>query len=50
MLSDAETDGPLRWLITVMDRNLLLNLDTAADRTVDAVEHDEQGSPPVWTM
>ena len=26
-----------------MDRNLLLNLDTAADRPVNAIEYDEKG-------
>jgi hypothetical protein len=40
--SEAETDGLLRWLITVMDWNLLLDLYGTAHRTVDAIEHDEQ--------
>ena len=39
---DAEADSPIRWLISVMDRNLLLHLDGTAHRPVDAVEHDEQ--------
>ena len=40
---DAEADGPIRRLIAIMDRNLLLHLHGTAHRPVDAVEHDEQG-------
>ena len=40
---DTETDRSLRWLISVMDRNLMLNLDSTAHRPVDAIEHDEKG-------
>ena len=40
---DAEPDGAIRGLIAIMDRNLLLNLDSTADRPVYAIEYDEQG-------
>ena len=41
--SDPKADSPIRWLITVMDGNLLLHLDRAAHCPVDAVEYHEQG-------
>ena len=40
---DAEADGSIWRLISVVDRNLLLHLHGTAHRPVDAVEHDEQG-------
>ena len=44
---DAKADGPIGRLVPVMVRNLLLHLHSAAHRSVDAVEHDQQESPPV---
>ena len=43
---DAEADGPIRGLVAIVDRNLLLHLHGTAHRSVDAVEHDEQGIAP----
>ena len=43
---DAEADGAIRRLISVMDRNLLLHLHGTAHRSVDAVEHDQQEIAP----
>jgi hypothetical protein len=39
---DAEADGSIRRLVTIADRNLLLHFHGTADRSVYAVEHDEQ--------
>ena len=43
---DAEADGSIRRLISVMDRNLLLHLHGAAHRSVDAVEDNQQRIAP----
>ena len=40
--ADAEANAPVRRLIAVIDRHLLLYLDRAAHRAVDAVERDQQ--------
>ena len=40
---DAEADGSIGRLVAIVDRNLLLHLHGTAHRSVDAVEHDEQG-------
>ena len=40
---DAEADGSIRRLISVVDRNFLLHLHGTAHRPIDAIEHDEQG-------
>jgi hypothetical protein len=42
---DAEADGSIRRLISVMARNLLLHLHGAAHCPVDAIEYDEQRIP-----
>ena len=39
---DAEADGSIRRLISVMDRNLLLHLNGTTHRPIDAIEHDQQ--------
>ena len=39
---NTETDSQFRRVILVMDRNPLLHLHGAANRSVDAIEHDEQ--------
>jgi hypothetical protein len=39
----AEADGSVRWLIAVVDRNLLLHLDSTSHSAIYAVEHYEQG-------
>ena len=44
--ADAEPDGTIRWLVSVLDRNLLLHLDRAAYGSVDAVEYQEEGVAP----
>ena len=41
--ADAEADGAIRGLVAIVDRNLLLHLHGTAHRSVDAVEHHEQG-------
>jgi hypothetical protein len=41
--ADAKADGPIGELVTVIGGNLLLHLYGTAHRTVDAVEHDEEG-------
>ena len=38
----AKADSSVGGLVTVMDRDLLLNLHRAAYRSVDAVEYDQQ--------
>ncbi len=40
---DPKADSPIRWLVTVMDGNILLHLDCAAHCPIDAVEYHEQG-------
>jgi hypothetical protein len=40
--ADAEANAPVRRLVAVIDRDLLLHLDRATHRTVDAVERDQQ--------
>ena len=47
---NPEADWSIRGMIAIMDRNLLLYLDGAAHRSVDAIEHDEQRIAPVWTI
>ena len=44
--ANAESNLLARWLIPVVDRNLLLHLDRTTNRTVDAVEGDEQRVAP----
>ena len=44
--ADAEADGPIRGLVAIADWHLLLHLHRTAHRSVDAVEHDEQGIAP----
>ena len=43
---NAEPKGTIRWLISVMDRNLLLDLYGTTNCTVDAIEHYEQRIAP----
>ena len=40
--ADAEADAAVRRLVAVIHRHLLLHLDRAAHRAVDAVERDQQ--------
>jgi hypothetical protein len=40
--ADAEADAPVRRLVSVIYRDLLLHPDRAAQRTVDTVEHNQQ--------
>ena len=40
--ADAKADAAVRWLIAIMDRDLLLYLDGAPHRTVYTVEYNEQ--------
>ena len=39
---DAEADAAIRRLVTIIHRDLLLYLDCAAHRTIDAVEGDQE--------
>jgi hypothetical protein len=39
--ADAEADTPIRRLVTIINRYLLLHLHGAADRTIDAVERNQ---------
>ena len=39
---DAEADGSIGRLISVVDRDLLLHHDGTAHRSIDAIKHDEQ--------
>ena len=41
--ADAEADDPIRRLISIVDRNLLLHLHGTTHCPVNAVEHDQQG-------
>jgi hypothetical protein len=43
---DAETNGPIGRLVAIQDRNLLLDSHSAADRTIDAVECNQQRVAP----
>jgi hypothetical protein len=40
---NTKSDRLLRWLITVVDGNLPLDLDGAPHRTINAAERNEQG-------
>src|SRR4029077_3054898 len=40
--ADPKADGPVRGRIIIMDRELLLHLQGAADRSINAIKHDEQ--------
>jgi hypothetical protein len=41
--ADANADGPIRGLVAIIGGDLLLHLRGTAYRTVNAVEHDEEG-------
>ena len=40
---DTKADGLIGGLLAIVDRNLLLHLRGAAHRSVNAVEHDQEG-------
>ena len=44
--ADAEADCPIRRLVAIVGRHLLLHLHGTAHRSIDAVEHDEQRVAP----
>ena len=44
--SNAKSDGAVRKLISVMERDPLLHLHCTTHRTVDAVEHNQQRIAP----
>jgi hypothetical protein len=40
--ADPKADGPISGKVVIMDRELLLHLQGAADRSINAIKHDEQ--------
>src|SRR5690348_3031790 len=40
--ADAEAHSKVRWLIAVVERNLLLDLHSATHRAVDAIKDDQE--------
>jgi hypothetical protein len=40
---NAKADGAGRWLLAVILRNLMLDIRSAADCSINAVEHRQQG-------
>ena len=40
---NAKSDGSVEWLVTVVDRYLLLHPHGTAHRPIDAIENNEQG-------